>query len=330
MTPITKRLDGRVTFGINIGAPYAEKMPDPRWLCDVVEEVEELGFDAMWVSDHILLHKDVHDSLVFLSAFAARTRRIALGTSVLLLPLRHPTIVAKSFSILDYLSGGRMILGVGVGGEFAEEFEACGMPLAERGARTNEGLEVIRRLWTEESVTHRGRFYSYQDATMLPRPLQHKGPAFWIGGRTEAALRRTARFGQAWVSYLMTPERVAAGMEKIRGYAKEARRDSEPFSCAILQFCCVDDSREKARTTALNEMNWGYRTNFEKVFDKYVPHGRPEAIAESVRQFTEAGVRHFIFRLACPADQIPTQIRRIAGEVIPQVRSANWASVPGG
>jgi alkanesulfonate monooxygenase SsuD/methylene tetrahydromethanopterin reductase-like flavin-dependent oxidoreductase (luciferase family) len=183
-----------------------------------------------------------------------------------------------------------MILGVGVGGEFTEEFEACGVPLSERGARTNEGLDVIRRLWTEDSVTHEGRFYSFHDATMLPRPVQSGGPTIWIGGRSDAALRRTARYGGGWVRYLMTPERVAAGMEKIRGLAKKMGRESEEFFCSIVQFCCLDDSRETARLTALNEINWGYRTNFEKVFDRYVPHGPPDAIVENVKQFVEAGV----------------------------------------
>ncbi len=318
----TERLGEGVTFGINIGAPFADRMPDPRWLCDLVEEIEALGFDAMWVSDHILLHKDVHDSLVFLSAFAARTTRIVLGTSVLLLPLRHPTVVAKSVSILDHLSNGRIVLGVGVGGEFAEEFEACGVPLKERGARADEALEVLRRLWTEESVTHEGRFYPFRDANMLPRPVQPGGPAIWVGGRSDAALQRTARFGRAWLSYLQSPDRVAAGMETVRGLARDNGRTPEDIFSAILQFVCLDDSREKARTTALHEMNRGYRTNFEKVFDRYVPHGPPDDIAENVTRYQEAGVRHFIFRLACPSDRIPAQVRRIAGEVIPRFRTS--------
>ncbi len=120
------------------------------------------------------------------------------------MPLRHPTPVAKQIATLDHLTGGRFVFGVGIGGEFPREYEGCGVPLNERGARLSEGIEVIRKLWTGERVSHGGRFYNFKDVKMTPVPRQPGGPPIWCGGRSEAALRRAARLADGWFS---TPSR---------------------------------------------------------------------------------------------------------------------------
>ncbi|MFQ5692556.1 MAG: LLM class flavin-dependent oxidoreductase [Nitrospinota bacterium] len=316
-----ERLGRDLSFGVCIGAPFVDGFPDLQKLLRDVEALEALGYDALWVSDHVVTHTPVHDPFVLLSAFAARTSRILLGTGVLLLPLRHPTLVAKALSVLDHLSGGRVVFGAGVGGEFREEFEACGVPVSERGARANEALEVIGRLWTEERVTHRGRFYSFENVNLDPRPLQPGGPSVWVGGRSDAALRRAAFYGRGWMSYLMTPERVAQGRDKLRDFALRAGKNPDGFALSLLHFFCVDDSPKAARAMAVDNLTRTYRQPFEPLVDKYASVGPPEAHVEFLRRYVEIGVRHFDLRPVCPPEDLVPQFRRIAEEVIPRLRS---------
>src|SRR3990170_4835053 len=154
-----------VKFGVNLWPLPLEQ----------AERVEELGFDSLWTSEHMLFYVPMFDAVTVLAAFAARTKRLLLGSAVLLLPLRHPTVLAKEVASLDIISNGRIILGAGVGGEFAREFVACGVPLSERGPRTDESIQVMRRLWSESHVNHDGRFFRLEDATMEPKPVQRPG-----------------------------------------------------------------------------------------------------------------------------------------------------------
>lgn len=161
------------------------------------ERAEEAGLDSVWLGEH---HNNpiLHPApLIGLAAIASRTSRIALGTGVLLLPLYHPLMVAEEGAMVDMISGGRLILGVGAG-YAPEEFAAFGYALKERGSRLEEGAALLSRLWTEEHVTHRGKHYQLYDATVAPRPVQRPRPPIWFGAWAEAAIRRAARLGDAW------------------------------------------------------------------------------------------------------------------------------------
>ena len=152
-----------VTFGTTLGGFGGGLVSGPT-LCRWAEEIEQLGYDILFYRDHVLWHSPVLDPFTMLGAFAARTTKIKLGTGVLLLPLRNPTLVAKMIGTLDWLSGGRAILGVGVGGEFQKEYEACGISVRERGRRATEGLRVIKELWTNPSATCDGQFLQFESA----------------------------------------------------------------------------------------------------------------------------------------------------------------------
>ncbi len=215
-----------VRFGI-------ELQHRPELLGPVAIRAEALGFDSVWIGDHVAFHNPTLDSLAALSYVAALTRRVRIGPCVYLLALRHPTIAAKLVASLDVLSGGRVVFGVGVGGEFPKEFEACGVPHRERGARVDEGIAVCRALWGPSPASFEGRFTRFTDVVVEPKPVQPGGPPIWIGGRSDAALRRAARVGDGWVAYLVTPERFRASLEKIEAFA---RRDREtPRSAAELR-----------------------------------------------------------------------------------------------
>ena len=186
------------------------------------QQVDRLGFDSFWCGDHVAFAIPFLDPITQIAQAAVVSKRLTFGTAVFLLPLRHPTPVAKQIATLDHLTGGRFVFGVGIGGEFPKEYEGCGVPLNERGARLSEGIEVIRKLWTGEKVSHEGRFYSFKDVKMTPVPRQPGGPPIWCGGRSEPALRRAARLADGWFSYAVSPEMFAKGLATIEAAAQEA------------------------------------------------------------------------------------------------------------
>src|SRR3984957_14350097 len=193
---MTLPLDASLRIGIQTIHRRTEPATGP-WLprideiVSLVEVVDRCGYDSLWVGDHVSFAVPILDPLLQLAQAAVVSRRLTLGTSVYLLPLRHPAPVAKQVATLDHLTEGRLIFGVGVGGEFPKEYEVCGVPLNERGARLTEQLKAIRLLWTGESASFNGKFYSFSDVPMQPPPRQAGGPPIWCGGRSPGALRRT-------------------------------------------------------------------------------------------------------------------------------------------
>src|SRR2546422_3758818 len=162
------------------------------------EQAEAAGFDSIWLGEHHN-HPVLYPApLIGLAAVASRTRSIRLGTGVLLLPLYHPLAVAEEAAMVDVISGGRLILGVGAG-YAPEEFAAFGVSIRERGSRMDEAVPLLRRLWSDERVTHEGRHYRLTNATVAPRPVQRYGPPIWFAGWVEPAIRRAARLGDAWL-----------------------------------------------------------------------------------------------------------------------------------
>ena len=183
-----------VAFGIQGSGQHVDGAPDPGVFRELAQQAEALGYDSIWAGDHISYRNPILDVVVALSTFAAVTERITIGAGVVLLPLRHPSVVAKEFSSLDYVSGGRVILGVGVGGEGEKDFEAVGVPVRERGARTNEAMRALRALFSG-SGTFSGRFFSFADIEIEPGARAAGRPAALgrrpLGGGHQA--RRDAR-----------------------------------------------------------------------------------------------------------------------------------------
>jgi alkanesulfonate monooxygenase SsuD/methylene tetrahydromethanopterin reductase-like flavin-dependent oxidoreductase (luciferase family) len=233
-------------------------------------------------------------------------------------------VTAKMFAMLDYLSGGRLIFGVGVGGEFPREFEACGVPVTERGARTDEALEIIQRLWTEPVVTHRGRFHDFRDARIEPRP--DRPPPVWIGGRSEAALRRVARFGDGWFAYLVSPRRLADGRERILELVTEHRPGAR-VQIGVQMFGYVAPTREVGRRMVMEDLARWYGQPFDAIVDRYCAFGTPAECAETVRQFVDAGADLVVIKLTChPAEQRDQQAA-FAEAVIPLVGDSGVTGV---
>lgn len=286
----------------------------------VVALAERIGLDSLWVGDHIAFAVPIMDPLLQLAQAAALSDRLLLGTSVYLLPLRHAVAVAKQVATLDRLTSGRLLFGVGVGGEFPNEYAACGVPVKERGARLSEGIEVLRKLWSGARVSHAGRFYPFENVQMLPAPLQPGGPPIWCGGRSEAALARAGRLADGYVSYVVTPEMFAGFLQTIEKSAAAAKRAIERFDTAHLLFFRIDNSFETAWDVATEHLSERYASDFRAPAKKYCALGRPEDVAARINAFREAGVRHLILDAVSPPGERQEQIERFATEVLPLLR----------
>jgi probable F420-dependent oxidoreductase len=317
-------LDATLKIGIITMLRRSEPAGEP-WLPErdaiitVIEQVDKLGFDSFWCGDHIAFTIPFLDPLLQIAQAAVVSRRLTFGTAVYLLPLRHPTPVAKQVATLDHLTGGRFIFGVGIGGEFPKEYESCGVPINERGARLGEGIEVIRKLWSGESVSHHGRFFRFEDVRMTPPPRQKGGPPIWCGGRSEAALRRAARIADGWFSYAVSPEMFAKGLSTIAAAAREAGRTLDSFGTAHLLFTRIGDNYERALDEAASSLSTRYGMNMRPAAQRYAAIGTPRQVAEKIRQFHAAGVRHLSLDFVGPYERRGEQLERFAAEVRPLV-----------
>ena len=209
---------------------------DPNELVRLGVRAEALGFDSLWVNHHVLNVGYVrdrlgelpyHDALVMLTWLAAKTSRVTLGTSVLVMPYLHPMSLAKHLATLDHLSGGRLVVGLGVG-SLPEENAALGVPYESRGAFCNEFLEVLRLLWTESGASFTGQHFSFTDLISSPKPLQKPHPPIVIGGNRPPALRRAARFGDGWHPMNCSPDGVRRRLQALRAEAATVNRPEIP------------------------------------------------------------------------------------------------------
>jgi probable F420-dependent oxidoreductase len=263
----------------------------PQQVLEAARQAEAAGIDGLFAGDHVTFYGNGNDGLINLAAVAAVTERIELMTSVYLLALRHPTPVALQCAMIDQLSLGRLILGVGIGGEDPNEWLACGIDPRTRARRTDESLAILRSLWTQEETTFEGKYFQLNKVRMQPKPFRDEGAPLHIGGRSDAALRRTARFGDAWVSIWVSPRRMAEAREKIDEWAAQEGRDGSKISMGIQLWHAVDSDREKAKQRLARRMEGFYKIPFDR-FERYSPSGTPEQIAEFIAPYIEAGCSH--------------------------------------
>ena len=303
---------------ISFGAFLSMHPPQEQWA--LARRVEALGYESLWTGDHVSFHGPIYESLTLLASYASVTERIRLGTAVYLLALRHPTIAAKVTSTLDALSGGRLIFGVGVGGENPKEFEASGIPHKERGARVTEGLDVVRALWRDTPARFKGRFTSFEGVSLDPKPVQRPGPPIWIGGRSDAALARAGRQGDGWVSYVVQPERYKASVEKIHAAAAAAGRPLDGFVAAHLAFITVGKDYEAAERAWVARLSARYAQDFGPLARKYGIIGTPAQCVETMERFVQGGCGYFLMNPICdPADE-GAQLEAIAADIMPRFR----------
>jgi len=308
-------LESELKFG------FQTRMGTPDLVRDAVKLAEQFGYSTISLGDHLAFAVPILDPLTQLAAAAALTRKVTMMPAVYLLPLRHPGPVAKQVATLDHLTEGRFIFGVGVGGEFKTDFDVAGVPHNERGPRLSESIEVLRKLWTGEKVSHQGRFFSFSDIQMLPKPVQPGGPPIWCGGRSDAALQRIARLTDGWISYVVTADMYRAGLEKIARFADEAGRKLTHFGTAHLLFARMGKTREEALDTAARHLSVRYAMDFRKATERYCALGRPSDVAAQVDAYRRAGVRHVVLDMIGEPSEQAGQLQQFAEEVIPLLKA---------
>lgn len=282
-------------------------MEDIQGVIDLAVGAEKLGFDSVWASEHVfnvsyvydrIGDKPYYEPLTVLTYVAAVTSTIGLGTSVLVLPYHNPIRLAKVAATLDVLSGGRVMLGVGVG-VIEEELEAMGSPFAERGAISDEMIAVMKELWTKDDPSFLGKYHSFSGMKFTPKPVQKPHIPIIIGGTSKAAIRRAARSGTVWHPTALSPQALAEGMDYLKEQAVEVGRDPSEISVSI--------SAAIGNTHNHNRYSLGED---------------PEEILERSQKYQEMGLERLV---VSPNTRDQTQLRPImemlAEVVIPAVKS---------
>jgi probable F420-dependent oxidoreductase len=294
---------------------------------NTIAALEALPIDSLWIGGHVASRNPSPEAMMGLARLANLTERVKIGTSILLLPLYPPALIAKQLADLDRSTDGRVIVGVGVGGEYPQEFRACQVPIEERGRRTDEMIPLMRNLWRGEELTHAGRFYPMTDVKIHPTPSQPGGPPIVVAGRSEAAMRRAATLGDGWFPYLFSPNRYAASVATVREVAAEHGRDLGSFGWYVWVFVNVNPDGDAAREEAARSMGGTYDQDFRPMVDKVAAAGTADEVLAKLRAFYDAGARHFVFSPATGGADPQPVIDRLFNDVVPPLQ--DYASAHG-
>lgn len=304
--------DTRVRFAIALPQVFSQPRFDVAGLQAFLARAEALGYDSVWVQEQILGAAGSLEPVTLLAYAAALTRRVRLGAAVLLTPLRSPVQLAKSLATLDQLSGGRLIVGVGLGSR-THIYPAFGITPERRVRRFVEGLEVMTRLWTEERVTFDGEFWKLENAAMAPKPVQTPHPPIWFGGHHPDALRRAVRLGDGFIG--AGSSSIAEFVEAVghvRRFLAEAGRDPATFALAKRVYLAIDPDRDRA-LARLREWFGGYYGS-AALADRVALAGTVEQCLEGLREIRAAGAELLLLN---PAFEEMRHLEVLARDILP-------------
>jgi probable F420-dependent oxidoreductase len=298
-----------------IGLAFVNPAPliKPDHPFNFVKKCEEIGIDSFWMIDRIAY--DNLEPLSVVAATAAITHNVRLGTSILLPALRHPTLLAKTLATIDFISNGRLILGVGFGSR-ESDFSAVEVPYEGRGSRAVEAIQLMKRLWSEDNVTHKGRFFNVQNLTIGPRPIQKRLPV-WTGGSADIALRRAGTWADGFICGSSAIPEFSSTWEKVASYASLAGRNPAEIEKAGLTFMAINDNKARAIDTVAAYVTRYYgrlRGDVESTFLV----GSAADCAEKIRSFFRKGLETLIIGMADPDLK---QLDLLAEKVLPAIKS---------
>ena len=298
-----------MNFGVWI--PNCRHLATPDIIRSAAVRAEQLGYDSVWVSDHVVVpHANVanfgetiFDPLVTLAVIAGATTRVRLGTTVLIVPYRNAVVTAKMISSLDALSGGRFVFGVGAGWVAAES-AALGVPFAERGAMTDEYLTAMQELWTKREPSFAGTYTQFSHLVFEPKPVQKPHPPIWVGGHGRPSLRRTAQFGTAWHPINRSPEELRAGMKELTTLCQARGRAVAPALTARNDVRILRQGEQAPKSAHAGR----------------VIAGEPAVVVDQIAELAACGVEHLVIEfLAADGRELDEQMTVFAERVRPRI-----------
>lgn len=277
------------------------KVPKVELVWQMAETVERLGYDSVWVGDSIT-SKPRLEPLTTMAAIAARTRTVKIGTAVMLTALRHPVHLAHAISTIDNVSGGRTILGVGAGrGDnpmYVQEHQTVGVPIKERAQRMEDGLEILRELWTQPEVTSGSQFYPLENVALEPKPIQQPVPIWISSNLVKRGLWRVAKYGDAWITNTPSTDVYTECLQRVNGHAEDIGRDPNSILSALYISVNLNTEEEALREGGMFMQDY-YGRPYEAVSKQLLcVFGQPQKCAETMLKYRERGVRYFIVRFA--------------------------------
>jgi probable F420-dependent oxidoreductase len=338
----------KVQFGVRV--PNSGPLSSVENIVRAAQEAERLGFDSVWVHDHVVWSSEMHrhhissgsaealadsqdadffEALTILSYLAAKTEAIKLGVACMVVPCRNPIYAAKQIATLDHITGGRLIAGVGLGSKASmdsNEFEVFGVPTTKRGVMTDDYLQAMQAIWTQPLATYDGRFISFKDAEVFPKPKQSPYPPLWVGGWTDHAAVRTAKYGDGWIPGWLSPAEMARGAGLLRKTADEHGRDASKITIAVEKLTAIATDRDTALERALPTVKASSNTyerdvnDMQFALDRHI-FGSVDDVKRRVEEFVAAGVTHFELKFVYPTvDDLLSQMQLWADEIMPEYR----------
>jgi probable F420-dependent oxidoreductase len=335
----------KIKFGVRV--PNSGPLCAKENIVRAAKEAERLGFDSIWVHDHVVWSAEMHrhhissgaaeairedqeanfyEALTTLSYLAAETKTIQLGVACLVMPCRNPIYAAKQTATLDWLSDGRLIVGVGLGSKAtreSNEFEVFGVPIKPRGRRTDEYIEAMKAIWTQPLASYRGKYISFERAEIFPKPVQKPHPPVWVGGWMDQAAVRAGRYGEGWIPGWLSPKEMGRGCRILAEAARERGRDPSQITIAVEKLAAIARTRDEALALALptiRQSTNSYERDVENIqfaLDRHII-GSVDDVRRRCDEFVENGVEHFELKLIYPTiDRLIEQMALWSEEIFP-------------
>ncbi len=335
----------KIQFGVRV--PNSGPLATKENIVKAAKEAEKMGFDSVWVHDHVVWSSEMHqhhissgateairedqeanffESLTTLAYLAAETKSITLGVACLVMPCRNPIYAAKQTATLDWLCNGRLIVGVGLGSKAtreSKEFEVFGVPLKPRGRRSDEYIEAMKAVWVQPLASYQGKYISFKEAEIFPKPVQKPHPPVWVGGWMDLAAVRAGKYGEGWIPGWLSPKEMERGCEILDKTARERGRDPSNITIAVEKLAAIARTRDDALNLALptiRESSNSYERDVDNVqfaLDRHII-GSVADVRRRVDEFIEAGVQHFELKIIYPSmESLFEQMALWSKEIIP-------------
>ena len=336
---------GKFEFGIRV--PNSGPLSSKENIVKAAQNSEELGFDTIWLHDHVVWSSEMHrhhissgateaitdaqeanffECMTTMSYLAAKTKDIQIGVACLVMPLRNPIYAAKQCATLDHLCDGRLLVGVGLGSKAtreSSEFDVFDVPIKGRGNRTDEYIEAMKAIWTQPMASYEGKYLKFDNAEIHPKPVQKPHPPVWVGGWMDQAAVRAGRYGEGWIPGWLSPKEMARGCEILRNTAEDAGRDPAGIKIAVEKLAAIARTRDEAMTLALPTIRESSHTyerdvdNIQFALDRHII-GSVDDVRRRIDEFIEAGVQHFELKLIYPdMDTMYKEMLLWSEEIIP-------------